>query len=200
MEPKTQVELLSLFERASHNAMPPTMQQEWTQAYDDFCFYLEQTTFCLKFIPAMRCMEHLRIDLTDLFSRLECKNGTEDCALCFCKKALEAVRSEIHMLDLRLQYPALAENKRQFPPLYLSSDFTLTDLVELIVALNDLKVFCLQDGRKAPLIALVRIFEMAFNVSLPNFEVIRTAALNRKIHLTKFLDKLRSAFIDLSQR
>lgn len=196
---KTQSELLFLLERAAHDNPSRTSQQDWKQAYDEFCIHLEQISSGLKFIPVMRTVEHLRIDLTALLVELE--TGTNDMALSYCKKALETVRSELQMLDLRLQYPGLfSEKTMQFPLLYLSSEYTLTDLVELIVALYEMEVFRRHDGRKAHLISLIRIFEMAFNVSLPNFEVMRTAALNRKNYLTKFLDRLRSTIIDLSQR
>lgn len=201
MEPKTQTDLLFLLERAAHHVMPLTTQQEWKHAYDDFCGYLEQITSSFSFIPVMRAVEALRIELADLYAHLDPENLNGDAAQSFCNKALETVRAELQMLDLRLRYPEIvSERQPKLPTLYLNEEYTLTDLVELIVALYELKVFRTPDGRKAHLITLVRIFEFVFNVSLPNFEVMRTAALNRKIQVTKFVDKMRMTLIELSQR
>ncbi len=198
MEPKTQAGLLSLLERAARHLQPRTTPQEWRQAYEDFRIHLEQITSNPSIIPVMRSVEHLRIDLASLHTALS--HEAEDAALCFCNKALEAIHSELRMLDLRLRYPELTDRQAQLPVLYLNSEYTLTDLVELIVVLYESKVFRTHDGRKAHLISLIRTFEIAFNVRLPNFDVLRNSAINRKIHPTKFLDKLRSTLIELSQK
>ena len=194
MEPKTQAGLLSLLERAARHLQPRTTPQEWRQAYEDFRIHLEQITSNPSIIPVMRSVEHLRIDLASLHTALS--HEAEDAALCFCNKALEAIHSELRMLDLRLRYPELTDRQAQLPVLYLNSEY----LVELIVVLYESKVFRTHDGRKAHLISLIRTFEIAFNVRLPNFDVLRNSAINRKIHPTKFLDKLRSTLIELSQK
>ena len=47
---------------------------------------------------------------------------------------------------------------------------------------------------------LVRAFERFLNVSILNPDRCRYTTINRKLHLTKFLDTMREALVELSQR
>ena len=76
----------------------------------------------------------------------------------------------------------------------------LTDLMELISALHASGAIRKADGTPAELNKLVRAFELLLNVSFKNPDRCRNAALNRKVNVTKFLDALKQALVERSQR
>ena len=85
-------------------------------------------------------------------------------------------------------------------PLAWSSAFTLADLMEVIVALHTLGAVRKPNGTPVTFKDLVRAFERFLNVSILNPDRCRYTTINRKLHLTKFLDTMREALVELSQR
>ena len=84
-------------------------------------------------------------------------------------------------------------------PLYLGKDYCVTDLVELITPLYELGFLTTANGSSAKLKTIVRAFETTFNVRMPNYDVLRHAAINRKLRLTPLLDRMREVMLRLSQ-
>lgn len=117
-------------------------------------------------------------------------------------KALESIRCELDILRMKIEYPAMFADERNLPrsPLRLSPEFTSMDMIEIISALYELTVFRMPDGSPAHLNKLLRVFEIGFNISISNFDVMRNKMLNRSRKLTHFLDLLRGALIERSQR
>ena len=76
----------------------------------------------------------------------------------------------------------------------------LTDLMERISARHASGAIRKADGTPAELNKLVRSFELLLNVSFKNPDRCRNAALNRKVSVTKFLDALKQALVERSQR
>lgn len=103
---------------------------------------------------------------------------------------------------MQLRYPALAtqQSKHIRSPYYWSAEYTLTDLMELISALHASGAIRKADGTPAELNKLVRTFELLLNVSFKNPDRCRNATLNRKVNVTKFLDALKQALVERSQR
>lgn len=85
-------------------------------------------------------------------------------------------------------------------PLAWSSAFTLADLMEVVVALHTLGAVRKPNGTPVTFKDLVRAFERFLNVSILNPDRCRYTTINRKLHLTKFLDTMREALVELSQR
>ena len=85
-------------------------------------------------------------------------------------------------------------------PLYLSKEFTPTDLMELIAALQISGAVRRIDGSPADLPTLVDVLSKSFNVRINNPEQCRHAVINRKLRLTRFLDLLRNHLIECSRR
>lgn len=93
-----------------------------------------------------------------------------------------------------------AEPPKNEVPLAWSSAFTLADLMEVIVALHTLGAVRKPNGTPVTFKDLVRAFERFLNVSILNPDRCRYTTINRKLHLTKFLDTMREALVELSQR
>ena len=115
--------------------------------------------------------------------------------------ALSFLETERRIVLLQLRYPAAAaEPPRNEVPLAWSSAFTLADLMEVIVALHTLGAVRKPNGTPVTFKDLVRAFERFLNVSILNPDRCRYTTINRKLHLTKFLDTMREALVELSQR
>lgn len=147
----------------------------------------------------MRTLDRARIELETL------QNELPTGAMQICMKSLEAIRCELRILRLRITHPhfdaAKMENKCQvISPLYLSDQFTITDITELITAFYLLRVLRTENGEPASLNLIIKVFERLLNIKLKNYAAIRICVLNRKIHITRFLDRMRDAIVERSQR
>lgn len=72
--------------------------------------------------------------------------------------------------------------------------------MELLTPLSLIGAIRKVDGSLAEHALIVRVFSAVLNLPIPNPERIKWAAVNRKIKLTSFLDKLKGTLIELSQR
>lgn len=101
---------------------------------------------------------------------------------------------------LKLKYPQMGrQNGKQYKsPLYWTR--TPTDLMELLSALHAAGIVKKIDGSEAEMTLMVQSFETLFNCHIKNPARCRNATINRKIRLTKFLDFLKGALTDISQR
>ena len=128
--------------------------------------------------------------------------GKESPQASLLKSAIQLTNFEIRLVFTRLRYPSIADPVSvEVPksPLYLSKEFTPTDLMELIAALQISGAVRRIDGSPADLPTLVDVLSKSFNVRINNPEQCRHAVVNRKLRLTRFLDLLRNSLVEYSQ-
>ena len=119
------------------------------------------------------------------------------------KSAIQLTNFEIRLVFTRLRYPSIADPVSvEIPksPLFLSEQFTPTDIMELATALQLSGAIRRIDGTRVDLATLVDVLSGTFNVRINNPEQCRYAVVNRKLRLTRFLDFLRNNLIAYSQR
>ena len=118
------------------------------------------------------------------------------------KSAIQLTNFEIRLIFTRLRYPSIADPvSAEVPksPLFLSEQFTPTDIMELATALQLSGAIRRIDGTRADLATLVDVLSRTFNVRINNPEQCRHAVVNRKLRLTRFLDFLRNSLVEYSQ-
>ena len=74
------------------------------------------------------------------------------------------------------------------------------DVMELLYALHLIEAFRKSDGSKIEFSIVIRTFEEVLHIQIKNYERFKNAAINRKFYLTRFLDRLKGALIERSQR
>lgn len=119
------------------------------------------------------------------------------------KSAIQLTNFEIRLIFTRLRYPSIADPvSAEVPksPLFLSEQFTPTDIMELATALQLSGAIRRIDGTRIDLATLVDVLSGTFNVRINNPEQCRHVVVNRKLRLTRFLDFLRNNLIAYSQR
>ena len=118
------------------------------------------------------------------------------------KSAIQLTNFEIRLVFTRLRYPSIADPVSvEIPksPLFLSEQFTPTDIMELATALQLSGAIRRIDGTRVDLATLVDVLSRTFNVRINNPEQCRHAVVNRKLRLTRFLDFLRNSLVEYSQ-
>ena len=118
------------------------------------------------------------------------------------KSELLLTNFEIRLIFTRLRYPSIADQVSvEVPrsPLFLSGQFTPTDIMELATALHLSGAIRRIDGTRVDLTTLVDVLSRTFNVRINNPEQCRHAVVNRKLRLTRFLDFLRNSLVEYSQ-
>ena len=117
-------------------------------------------------------------------------------------RTLFLIDMEVRLLHLRLRYPqsGIVPEVTIESPLYLSKDLTVTDLVELLYALHLIGAFRRSDGSRIEFSVVIHTFEKVLHIRIKNYERFKNAAVNRKIRLTGFLDQLKAALTERSQR
>ena len=119
------------------------------------------------------------------------------------KSAIQLTNFEIRLIFTRLRYPSIADPvSAEVPksPLFLSEQFTPTDIMELATALQLSGAIRRIDGTRVDLATLVDVLSGTFNVRINNPEQCRHTLINRTLRLTHFLDILRNNLIAYSQR
>ena len=119
------------------------------------------------------------------------------------KSAIQLTNFEIRLIFTRLRYPSIADPvSAEVPksPLFLSEQFTPTDIMELATALQLSGAIRRIDGTRIDLATLVDVLSGTFNVRINNPIQCRRGVINRKLRLTRVLDLLRNSLIEESQR
>lgn len=142
-------------------------------------------------IDQLRLLAHL----CGYLERMKYRYAEEPIKKGYFETIIAHVEIERRILLVQLRYPALATQQSK----HIRS-YTLTDLMELISALHASGAIRKADGTPAELNKLVRTFELLLNVSFKNPDRCRNATLNRKVNVTKFLDALKQALVERSQR
>ena len=128
--------------------------------------------------------------------------GKESLQASLLESALLLTNFEIRLIFTRLRYPSIADQVSvEVPrsPLFLSGQFTPTDIMELATALHLSGAIRRIDGTRVDLTTLVDVLSRTFNVRINNPEQCRHAVVNRKLRLTRFLDFLRNSLVEYSQ-
>lgn len=128
--------------------------------------------------------------------------GKESPQASLLESALLLTNFEIRLIFTRLRYPSIADHVSvEVPrsPLFLSGQFTPTDIMELATALHLSGAIRRIDGTRVDLTTLVDVLSRTFNVRINNPEQCRHAVVNRKLRLTRFLDFLRNSLVEYSQ-
>ena len=151
-------------------------------------------------IERLRCMSFTLGQVSLLEKR---KNRISESLLTdYMVRTLFLIDMEVRLLHLRLRYPhsdILAETKSE-SPLYLSKELTVTDLAELLYALHLIRTFRKNNDSKAEFSVVARTFGKLLHVRIKNVESWKNYTINRKIRPTGFLDRLKSALTERSQR
>ena len=128
--------------------------------------------------------------------------GKESPQASLLESALLLTNFEIRLIFTRLRYPSIADQVSvEVPrsPLFLSGQFTPTDIMELATALHLSGAIRRIDGTRVDLTTLVDVLSRTFNVRINNPEQCRHAVVNRKLRLTRFLDFLRNSLVEYCQ-
>ena len=151
-------------------------------------------------IERLRCMNFRNKQLSLLEEQKH--TATEHLITDYMKRTLFLIDMEIRLLNLRLQYPqsGIVPKVKIESPLYLSKELTVTDLVELLYALHLIEAYRKSDGSRIEFSVVIHTFEEVLHIRIKNYERFKNAAINRKIRLTGFLDQLKAALTERSQR
>ena len=151
-------------------------------------------------IERLRCMNFTHKQLSLLEEQKH--TATEHLITDYMIRTLFLIDMEIRLLNLRLQYPrsGIVPKVKIESPLYLSKELTVTDLVELLYALHLIEAFRKSDGSRIEFSVVIHTFEEVLHIRIKNYERFKNAAINRKIRLTGFLDQLKAALTERSQR
>lgn len=191
--------LFALLEHAARHPGTPCEDAHWQAAFE--AFRLRAATITDQgFTPqTLRMIEHARIEVRELLRQFD---GGTPClqSLSRCRKMLDILDAERRLVLLGIEHPQFTSRPPSSSPLYLNDGFRPTDLAELIVPLYEMRFFCGPNKRPVMLKTLVAGFESTFNVPMPNFAILRRGVINRKLHPTPLLDRMREVLIDLSQR
>ena len=151
-------------------------------------------------IERLRCMNFTHKQLS-LFEEQK-HTASEPLITDYMVRTLFLIDMEVRLLHLRLRYPqsGIVPEVKIESPLYLSKKLTVTDLVELLYALHLIGAFRKSDGSRIEFSVVIHTFEEVLHIRIKNYERFKNAAVNRKIRLTGFLDQLKAALTERSQR
>lgn len=171
-------------------------------SYEEFIDLLHSLTAqsCRSPLDLLHELARLQSSLMRLQERIIEKESPQASLL---KSALLLTNFEIRLIFTRLRYPSIADPVSvEIPksPLFLSEQFTPTDIMELTTALHLSGAIRRVDGTRVDLTTLVDVLSRTFNVRINNPEQCRNTLINRKLRLTHFLDILRNNLIAYSQR
>lgn len=171
-------------------------------SYEEFIDLLHSLTAqsCRSPLDLLHELARLQSSLMRLQERIIEKESPQASLL---KSELLLTNFEIRLVFTRVRYPSIAAPVSvEVPksPLFLSEQFTPTDIMELATALQLSGAIRRIDGTRIDLATLVDVLSGTFNVRINNPEQCRHTLINRKLRLTHFLDILRNNLIAYSQR
>lgn len=109
-------------------------------------------------------------------------------------EAIELIKTEIRIVNLRIKYPEQQKqhsNKLPLSPLFLTDNTVLIHIMELVSGLFLSKRIVYQNGKTAFLTDLGKSFEWLFNIKLGDYHQKHVDVIKRKpTKLTEFLNEL----------
>ena len=122
----------------------------------------------------------------------------------FLQKTLAIICSELELLNLKIQYPAPFQNKKNGnpqSPLYLTDETNLVEIMELVSGLFLSKRVVNHAGKEAPLTEIGRAFEHLFNIKFGDIHKKHESVICRQANKRiEFLDILRKAITKENQK
>ena len=122
----------------------------------------------------------------------------------FLQKTLAIICSELELLNLKIQYPAPFQNKKNSnpqSPLYLTDETNLVEIMELVSGLFLSKRVVNHAGKEAPLTEIGRAFEHLFNIKFGDIHKKHESVICRQANKRiEFLDTLRKAIAEESKK
>ena len=202
MENLDKSQFIVLLETSLNRRLLSPEQKTLDAAYEDYIDLLHGLTVqsCKSALDLLHELARLQSCLMRLQERIVEKESPQVLLL---KSALLLTNFEIRLVFTRVRYPSIADPVSvEVPksPLFLSEQFTPTDIMELATALQLSGAIRRIDGTRIDLATLVDVLSGTFNVRINNPEQCRYAVVNRKLRLTRFLDFLRNNLIAYSQR
>ena len=201
MENLDKSQFIVLLETSLNRRLLSPEQKTLDAAYEDYIDLLHGLTVqsCKSSLDLLHELARLQSCLMRLQERIVEKESPQVLLL---KSALLLTNFEIRLVFTRVRYPSIAAPVSvEVPksPLFLSEQFTPTDIMELATALQLSGAIRRIDGTRIDLATLVDVLSGTFNVRI-NPEQCRHTLINRKLRLTHFLDILRNNLIAYSQR
>ena len=152
-------------------------------SYEEFIDLLHSLTAqsCRSPLDLLHELARLQSSLMRLQERIIEKESPQASLL---KSALLLTNFEIRLIFTRLRYPSIADPVSvEIPksPLFLSEQFTPTDIMELATALQLSGAIRRIDGTRVDLATLVDVLSGTFNVRINNPEQCRHTLINRKL-------------------
>lgn len=202
MKEPEKVPFIGMLETSLNRRLLSPEQKTLDAAYEAYIDMLHSLTYQSRKSPLDLLHELARLQscLMRLQERIIEKEFPQASLL---KSALLLTNFEIRLIFTRLRYPSIADPVSvEVPksPLFLSEQFTPTDIMELTTALHLSGAIRRIDGTRVDLTTLVDVLSRTFNVRINNPEQCRYTVINRKLRLTHFLDILRNNLIAYSQR
>lgn len=201
MENLDKSQFIVLLETSLNRRLLSPEQKTLDAAYEDYIDLLHGLTVqsCKSSLDLLHELARLQSRLMRLQERIVGKESPQASLL---ESALLLTNFEIRLIFTRLRYPSIADQVSvEVPrsPLFLSGQFTPTDIMELATALHLSGAIRRIDGTRVDLTTLVDVLSRTFNVRINNPEQCRHAVVNRKLRLTRFLDFLRNSLVEYSQ-
>lgn len=114
------------------------------------------------------------------------------------------INSELELLNLKIQYPAPFQNKKNSnpqSPLYLTDETNLVEIMELVSGLFLSKRVVNYAGKEAPLTEIGRAFEHLFNIKFGDIHKKHESVICRQANKRiEFLDILRKVITKENQK
>lgn len=114
------------------------------------------------------------------------------------------INSELELLNLKNQYPAPFQNRKNGNPqslLYLTDETNLVEIMELVSGLFLSKRVINHAGKEAPLTEIGRAFEHLFNIKFGDIHKKHESVICRQANKRiEFLDILRKAITKENQK
>ena len=114
------------------------------------------------------------------------------------------INSELELLNLKIQYPAPFQNKKNSnpqSPLYLTDETNLVEIMELVSGLFLSKRVVNHAGKEAPLTEIGRAFEHRFNIKFGDIHKKHESVICRQANKRiEFLDILRKVITKENQK
>lgn len=114
-------------------------------------------------------------------------------------EAIELIKIEVHIVNLRIKYPEQFQqhaNKLFLSPLHLADKTSLINVIEIVSGLYLSKRVIYQNGKPVHLIDLGKAFEWLFNIKLGDYHQKYMDVIKRNpAKLTEFLNELTILFL-----
>ena len=180
MENLDKSQFIVLLETSLNRRLLSPEQKTLDAAYEDYIDLLHGLTVqsCKSALDLLHELARLQSRLMRLRERIVEQESPQASLL---KSAIQLTNFEIRLVFTRLRYPSIAAPVSvEVPksPLFLSEQFTPTDIMELKTALHLSGAI---DGTRIDLATLVDVLSRTFNVRINNPEQCHHTLINRKL-------------------